>query len=59
MLTDKAQDGFTTMDRIVQQNDLDVLMLDGVQSVINTLWEGPYESEPLFPSISRNGALLY
>ena len=59
LLSDKGIDGSTPLESIVEQNHLDLLMLDGVQSVINTLWVGPYRKEPLFPSLSRNSALLY
>ena len=59
LLTDKGLDGCTQLDHIVQQNNLDVLMLDGVQHVIHALWEGPFYSEPIMPYMSRNSAIVH
>ena len=58
LMMDKNLDGESVLDLVTFQEKTEVFMLESVQSFITTLWEGPFEVERNFSSVSKNCAIF-
>ena len=58
LLSEKNLDGESVLDLITFQEKIDIFMMEPVQNFITTLWEGPFEIERNFETISKNAAIM-
>ena len=58
LLCERTLEGESVLDLIAFQNNLEILMMEQVQNVISSIWEGPFEVESYCSKLSKNSNIV-
>ena len=58
LFTEKNLDGDCVLDIIAEQENTELMMLEQVQSVVQNLWEGPFEIDTPLTKFSKTSAVM-